>query len=71
MSTASWNLCPEGDSAGCYYAADQAFDQLAGSTRVVVPDVPDGAGHWEAVGGSCIMWVLRSWPLCRAAHPAA
>ena len=43
ISQASWNLCPEGDSSGCYWGSDQAFDKLAGSTSVTVPDVPDGA----------------------------
>lgn len=40
---ASWNLCPAGDSSGCYWEKDHAFEQLAGSTSIVVPDVPDGA----------------------------
>lgn len=42
MQQASWNLCPAGDSSGCYWSSDQTFEQLTGSVSVVVPDVPDG-----------------------------
>lgn len=42
MQQASWNLCPAGDSSGCYWSIDQTFEQLAGRMSVVVPDVPDG-----------------------------
>lgn len=45
MQQASWNLCPAGDSSGCYWSSDQTFEQLSGSTSVVVPDVPDGG--WQ------------------------
>lgn len=46
MNQASWNLCPQSGAGGCYWADDQAFDRLAGSISVAVPDVPDGAKPW-------------------------
>lgn len=49
MQQASWNLCPAGDSRGCYWGTDQAFEQLTGSASVVVPDVPDGGWQTQAV----------------------
>eukprot|EP00887_Chlorella_sp_A99_P002467 scaffold10.g2467.t1 len=50
LAQASWNLCPTsgpagGSTSGCYFADDQRFDRLAGSSSVVVPDCPDG--EWE------------------------
>ena len=46
MDQAAWNLCPvSGVASGtaCYYADDQTFTELSGSTTVVIDDCPDGA----------------------------
>ena len=50
MNQASWNLCPAGDSSGCYWTEDQSFEQLSGSTTIIVPDVPDGEGDHPSLG---------------------
>ena len=51
MNQASWNLCPQTGSGGCYWADDQSFGSLVGSVTQVVPDVPDGAWHGAAAAG--------------------
>ena len=45
MAQAAWNLCPvSGVPSGlaCYYADDQTFTDLSGTTTVVIEDCPDG-----------------------------
>ena len=45
MDQAVWNLCPvSGVASGtaCYYADDQTFTDLSGTTTVVIDDCPDG-----------------------------
>lgn len=45
MDQAAWNLCPvSGVASGtsCYYADDQTFTDLSGTTTVVIDDCPDG-----------------------------
>lgn len=79
LSQASWNVCPSGGwvmsatSSSCYFASDQTFDRLAGSTSVVIPDCPDG--NWvlqvnqdifDKVGGA-----VRIVPLLQQAALAA
>lgn len=45
MDQAAWNLCPVSDvvsGTSCYYADDQTFTELSGTTTVVIDDCPDG-----------------------------
>ncbi len=45
MDQAAWNLCPVSgvvSGSACYYADDQTFTDLAGTTTVVIDDCPDG-----------------------------
>lgn len=71
MQQASWNLCPAGDSSGCYWAADQTFEQLTGSTTVAVPDVPDGGSllllRFKVARGTCL---ARRKSSCQPPCPA-
>lgn len=45
MDQAAWNLCPVSgvvSGSACYYADDQTFTDLSGTTTVVIDDCPDG-----------------------------
>lgn len=48
MQQASWNLCPNGNSAyatSCYFAADNTFGTISGEQHYVLDDAPDG--NWD------------------------
>ncbi|KAL0022694.1 hypothetical protein WJX77_001966 [Trebouxia sp. C0004] len=50
MDQAAWNLCPVSgvvSGSACYYADDQTFTDLSGTTTVVIDDCPDG--NWALV----------------------
>ncbi len=44
MAQATWNLCPldGAPNSSCYYASEQSFTQLSGTSTTVLSDVPDG-----------------------------
>ena len=61
MDQAAWNLCPvSGVASGtaCYYADDQTFTDLQGSTTVVIDDCPDGmlTTSWSLMQYHCCHW---------------
>ncbi|MEW5311378.1 MAG: hypothetical protein WDW38_003099 [Sanguina aurantia] len=48
MQQASWNLCPNGNSAyatSCYFATDNTFGTISGEQHYVLNDAPDG--NWD------------------------
>ena len=71
MQQASWNLCPAGDSSGCYWSSDQTFEQLTGSVSVVVPDVPDGGRPLAIPAGPLAAWCQAGPPRVGACWQAA
>ena len=73
LAQAAWNLCPAGDASGCYWAADQPFEQLAGAASIVVPDVPDGAHAAAAAAAVLLLGCWVRWPMSAAwwKRPAA